>query len=69
MFRVIETIRTGEIEKSRRVLPFGFAEREPAVEYILQLQLQFIYRGATSDHWWARNSDSHDLYRWEIIQQ
>jgi hypothetical protein len=69
MYRVLETIRTGEIEKSRRVLPFAFAERQEAVDYIRQLQLMFLYHGFGMDHWWAKQGDTLELYRWELVQQ
>jgi hypothetical protein len=68
MFQIVENIWAGEAESSRRVLPLQFPTRAAAIEHIEMLQAQFAHRGRNEeqDHWWARNDEAIELYRWWI---
>ena len=68
MFRIVENIQSEESESSRHVLPLQFPTRAAAVEHIEMLQAQFLHRGRNEeqDHWWARNDNALEFYRWWV---
>ena len=68
MFKIVENIRAGEAEASRRELPLAFTTRAAAIEHIEILQAQFVHRGRNDeqDFWWARNDGEIEVYRWWV---
>ena len=68
MFRNLEIVQEKNEDLIDRYLPLQFPTQAEARAHVEMLQAQFLIKGydEDGDYWWARNSDSEELYRWAI---
>ena len=68
MFKILEIVQGKNEELIDRYLPLQFSTQAEARAHIELLQAQFLTKGYAEDgdYWWAKHSESGELYRWAI---
>ena len=68
MFKILEIVQGKNGELIDRYLPLQFSTQAAARAHIEMLQAQFLINGydEDGDYWWARESESGELYRWAL---
>jgi hypothetical protein len=68
MFKILEIVQGKNEDLIDRYLPLQFSTHGEAKAHIELLQAHFLIRGYAEDgdYWWARYSESGELYRWAI---